>query len=141
MLFIIEQSYFGFVNCLYFCLFWGFPGDSAGKESTCNARDLEKGMATHSSILAWIIPRTEQSMGSQRVGHDWATFTLSHPCSPKNLQRTNYKYLLCLLHLIPILVFIQLSWCIILTDHQGQQLRNAKCTKKLYAYSTIKHWH
>ena len=36
---------------------------------------LEKGMATHSSILAWRIPCTEkpgglQSMGSQRVGHD-----------------------------------------------------------------------
>ena len=35
---------------------------------------LEKGMATHSSILAWKIPWTEepgrQSMGSQRVGHD-----------------------------------------------------------------------
>ena len=36
---------------------------------------LEKGMATHSSILAWGIPRTEepaglQSMGSQRVGHN-----------------------------------------------------------------------
>ena len=39
---------------------------------------LEKEMATHSSILAWRIPWTEepgglQSMGSQRVGHDWAT--------------------------------------------------------------------
>ena len=39
---------------------------------------LEKGMATHSSILAWEIPWTEgpgglQSMGSQRVGDDWAT--------------------------------------------------------------------
>ena len=36
---------------------------------------LEKGMATHSSILAWRIPLTEepgglQSMGSKRVGHD-----------------------------------------------------------------------
>ena len=36
---------------------------------------LEKGMATHSSSLAWRIPWTEepgglQSMGSQRVGHD-----------------------------------------------------------------------
>ena len=35
---------------------------------------LEKGMASHSSILAWEIPWTEkpgglQSMGSQRVGH------------------------------------------------------------------------
>ena len=38
---------------------------------------LEEGMATHSSILAWRILWTEeldrlQSMGSQRVGHDWA---------------------------------------------------------------------
>ena len=37
---------------------------------------LEKGMATHYSILAWRIPWTEepgelQSMGSQRVRHDW----------------------------------------------------------------------
>ena len=31
---------------------------------------LEKGMATHSSILAWRIPWTIQSMGSQRVGQD-----------------------------------------------------------------------
>ena len=30
---------------------------------------LEKGMVTHSSILAWRIPWTIQSMGSQRVGH------------------------------------------------------------------------
>ena len=39
---------------------------------------LEKEMATHSSILAWRIPWTEepgglQSMGLQRVGHNWAT--------------------------------------------------------------------
>ena len=38
---------------------------------------LEKGLATHSSILAWRIPRTEesgglQSIGLQRVGHDWS---------------------------------------------------------------------
>ena len=36
---------------------------------------LEEGMATHSSLLAWRIPWTEepgglQSMGLQRVGHD-----------------------------------------------------------------------
>ena len=63
----------------------GFPGGSDGKESACNAgdpgstpglgRSPEKGMATHSSILAWEIPWTEepgglQSMGLQRVRHD-----------------------------------------------------------------------
>ena len=31
---------------------------------------LEKGKATNSSILAWRMPRTVQSIGSQRVGHD-----------------------------------------------------------------------
>ena len=35
---------------------------------------LEKEKATHSSILAWRIPWTIWSLGSQRVGHDWATF-------------------------------------------------------------------
>ena len=35
----------------------------------------EKGKATDSSILAWRIPWTVESMGSQRVGHDWVTFT------------------------------------------------------------------
>ena len=48
---------------------------------------LEKAMAPHSSILAWKIPWTEepgglQSIGSWRVGHDWATslslFTFMH---------------------------------------------------------------
>jgi len=47
----------------------------------------EKAMATHSSTLAWKIPWTEEpgglpSMGSHRVGHDWATslslFTFIH---------------------------------------------------------------
>ena len=43
---------------------------------------LEKRMATHSNILAWRIPWTEepggpQSMGSQRVRHDWETNTFS----------------------------------------------------------------
>ena len=45
---------------------------------------LEKGMATHSSILAWNIlwnspeePGGLQSMGLQRVGHDWVTNTFT----------------------------------------------------------------
>ena len=38
---------------------------------------LEKGTATHSSILAWRIPWTIQSMGSQRVRYHWATFTFT----------------------------------------------------------------
>ena len=66
----------------------GFLDGSAGKESAFNAGDarvagstpgseepLEEEMATHSSILAWKIPWTEEphglaSMGSQVVRHD-----------------------------------------------------------------------
>ena len=51
-------------------------GDARDKaESLVREDPLEKGMANHSSILAWRIPRTEepgglQSMGLQRVRHD-----------------------------------------------------------------------
>ena len=46
---------------------------------------LEEGMATHSSILAWRIPWTEepggpQSMGSQRVEHDRSDLACMHRC-------------------------------------------------------------
>ena len=39
--------------------------------------NVEKEMATHSSVLAWRIPGTEEpgglpSVGSHRVGHDWS---------------------------------------------------------------------
>ena len=49
---------------------------------------LEKGITTHSSILAWRIPWTEelggiQSMGSQRVGHNRMT---THSLSIKMLN-------------------------------------------------------
>ena len=56
-------------------------GDVRDKVRSLGLEDaLEKEMATHSSILAWKIPWTEelgrlQSMGSQRFGHDWATNT------------------------------------------------------------------
>ena len=63
-----------------------FLGGIAGKESACNTGELgsipglgrspEKGMATLSSILAWRIPWRE-SMGSQRVRHDWVTNTFT----------------------------------------------------------------
>ena len=43
---------------------------------------LEKGMATHSSTLAWKIPWTKERVGLQRVRHDWLTslsvFTLEN---------------------------------------------------------------
>ena len=66
---------------------------SDGKESACNAGNLgsipgredplERGMATHSSVLFWRIPWTEepgrlQSMVSQRGGHEWSDLARTH---------------------------------------------------------------
>ena len=92
------------INCIGVYHSMGFPGGSGGKASACSAgdtgsipglgRSLEKEVATHSSNLAWKIPWTEepgglQSMGSQRVGHDWVTsffhILLYVWCSPRKL--------------------------------------------------------
>ena len=60
---------------------WAFPGDPSGKESIRQCRrhkrwkfdpsyledPLEQGMATHSSILIWRIPRIEEPGGLQSI--------------------------------------------------------------------------
>ena len=75
----------------------GFPGSTSGKELACQFRIckrhrfdpwirkilLEEGTATHSSILAWRIPQTEQPSGlqtivSQRVRYDWSDLVCLH---------------------------------------------------------------
>ena len=54
------------------------PPANAGDVGDVGWKDpLEESMATHSNILAWSIPRTEepdslQSIGSQRVRQDWS---------------------------------------------------------------------
>ena len=63
---------------------------------------LEEGLATHSSILAWRIPWTEeagglQSMVLQNVGHDWVT---KHSRAQCYFARTNFKSVECILLLI-----------------------------------------
>ena len=94
----------------------GFPGGSDGKASACNVGDLgwddplEEGMATHSSILAWRIPWTEepgglQSIGSQRVRHDWSDLAHMHVvCHCAEGARR-----FCL-HIDPALMSVAWSW-------------------------------
>ena len=77
---------------------------------------LEKQMATHSSILAWRIPWTEepgelQSMGLKRVSHDWGTNTHTH-------THTHTPAYLILLIFLPVILILALShpvqrfaWC------------------------------
>ena len=77
---------------------------------------VEKGMTTHSAIPAWKIPWAEdpgglESMGSQRVGHDWETNT--------DIIAASIHHLLCADWSgsssqtdIPFLVFPALIWTI-----------------------------
>ena len=83
-----------------------FSGGSEGKESACSAGDLE-GVDLWirkipwreewiRSIFAWRIPRTEEpdrlkSMGSQTVGHDWATNTYTPNYLWNMSQRSRVK--------------------------------------------------
>ena len=63
---------------MHFRLLEGFPGSSDCTESSCNVGDLgllpgsgrllEKGMATHSRILAWRIPWTQEPGGIPSMG-------------------------------------------------------------------------
>ena len=77
-------------------VYWGFPGGSAVKNppemqepqeewvwSLGGEDPLEEGMETHSSILAWRIPRTEEPGGLQSielksVRHDWSDWAHRH---------------------------------------------------------------
>ena len=64
------------LNVLYMLMYKNLPAIQETQVQSLGWEDpLEKGMAIHSSILAWRIPWTEeagglQSMGSYKVGHD-----------------------------------------------------------------------
>ena len=94
-----------------------FPGSSLVKNPPTSAGDArytglicasgrspEEEMATHSSILAWRIPWTEepgrqQSMGSPRVGYCWAT---EHACMQLGCRRHCVHVSLCTQEGIPL---------------------------------------
>ena len=78
----------------------GFPGGSDGKEFACNVGEtwvpslgqkdpLEKGTATHSSLLAWRIPWTEEPGGLQSMGFAKSPTRLSN----KHSHREKIKWL------------------------------------------------
>ena len=55
---------------------------------------LEKEMATHSSVLAWRIPGTQEpgrllSMGSHRIGHDWSDLAAAAGTEYKGINKNN----------------------------------------------------
>ena len=86
--------------CIYVCVctWMGFPGGSVVKNlpamqelqemqvrSLGREDPLEEGVSIHSSILAWRMPWMEepdrlQSIGSQRVGHNWSKLARTRVC-------------------------------------------------------------
>ena len=87
-------------------------------QSLAREDPLEKGMATHSSILAWRIPWTEepgrlQSMESQRAGHDWVTNNSNNYCS-----QSSAPWILCIQQTHSReLPFKQMSWICVGRQH------------------------
>ena len=83
---------------------------------------LEKGMATHSGILAWRIPRIKesgglQSMGSERGGRDWAhtqackisTWSIWQLVHKSSTNRYHFS-ISCLLWIPSIISFFLIAW-------------------------------
>ena len=84
---------------------WGFPDGSAvknlpvmwetGVQSLHQKDPLEKEMATHSSILAWEIPRTEEPGGLQSMGSQKNRTQLSDLNNNKLFLQGSYTFLPC----------------------------------------------
>ena len=77
------KNFFFLILLTYFWLCWVFIAAWASLYLWQVGATLEKAMAPHSSTFAWKIPWMEepgrlQSMGLQRVGHDWETFFTFH---------------------------------------------------------------
>jgi len=93
---------------------------------------LEKGMATHSSILAWRIPWTEesgklQSTGLKRVRHDWVIDTLPNRDNEYVWGGADFESLLQLSHLIALSLspsFPRVFWTLPSHLQRSQTLRS-----------------
>ena len=127
-------------SCRYLATL-GLPGDVVVKNLPANAGDTGPipglgrspggGNATHSSILAWEIPKTEepgrlQSMGSQRIGHDWV-HTPHHHTKLEILKRGPSVCIPSILHsILHVWSFIFQAFI--------EQLLCARCQVRLWGY-------
>ena len=100
---------------------------------------LEKGIATHSSILAWRIPWTEepgglQSMGLHRVAHNWSDLACTHANFIVSLTCFGAKHLEELLLISLFLGFLERSDLIlsILWEHLETEERKTCWTSRWF---------
>ena len=96
-------------------------------------------MATHSSVLAWRIPGTEEpgglpSMGSQRVGHDWSN--LAAAAAADSILKSRDITLPTKVHLVKAMVFPVVmygceSWTIKKAEHRRIDAFEVWCWRRL----------
>ena len=110
---------------------------------------LEKGMTTHSSILAWRITCTEEpggltSMGSQRVRHHWVTNTFTFIQWSKNFSNSIHYKRYFISH--PVDIFKITSSNIICNKSKSghnpnlHQLQRRQINYCLYAQKNLTQW-
>ena len=100
------------------CSPWGREESDTTKRLHFHFHALEEEMATHSSVLAWRIPGTEESvglpsMGLHRVGHDWGDLAAAARLilTSEGLFNCQYKTTLCvcmLSHFSRVQLFVML---------------------------------
>ena len=107
--------------------------------SLCWEDLLEKGMATHSSISAWRIPWTEepgglQSMGSQRVRHNWTANTfIKTPSFKERKERRSLWFFLNAAKLPGLIVCF-------LSSNENQPLLNQSLVQNPWESGVYKHF-
>ena len=101
--------------------------------------ELEKEMATHSRVLAWRIPETEEpgglpSMGSHRVGHDWSDLAAA---AADSILKSRDITLPAKVHLVKAMVFPVVmygceSWTIKKAEHWRIEAFELWCWRRLF---------
>ena len=99
--------------------------------------------ATQSSILAWRIPWTVQSLGLQRIQHDWATFTFQAKIHTQLLNITNSNiYIKNAWHCLPIAQFSSVAHsCLTLCNPKNRSTPGLPVHHELLEFTqTHVHW-
>ena len=102
---------------------------------------LEEGMASHSIILAWRIPWTKepgglQSMGLQRIGHDWSDFGRKVITNLDSIFKSRDITLPTKVHLVktmvfPVVMYGYESWTVKKAEHRRIDAFELWCWRRL----------
>ena len=106
---------------------------------------LEKGTATHSSSLAWRIPWTQepgilQSMGSQRVRHDWGAFIPALQADSLLLRHQASPYVCVCVCIIYICMCVSVCVCTLIYSYPKMLCRLNQVEEVIKVLQSKKTW-